>query len=206
MNNTAVFDIDPLPDGWRWVTLGDICHEDKTTIKPNDPMNVRLPYVSLEHVAAETGLIDTDAIQIAGMNVLSNTFRFTEKHVLYGKLRPYLNKVAIPDFEGRCTTEIIPLIPNGVSRNYLAFILRRPETVEFAMKFKTGSRMPRTDMRAFMNLPLPLPSIAEQMRIVGILEDRLASIEQAKRAAETQLDAINAMPAAFLRRAFAGEL
>ena len=189
------FSYKTLPKGWRWAKLGDVAEQDKTTLKPNDELCSRLPYISLEHVDTETGRING----FGKSNILSNTFIFDERHVLYGKLRPYLNKVATPDFRGRCTTEIIPLNPEGITREYLAHFLRLPETVEYAMMGKTGSRMPRTDMRAFMHLPIPLPPLAEQQRIVRILDEKLAAIERAKRMAEVQVEAANAMSSAYLR-------
>ena len=198
---------DSLPNGWRWLSLGEVCREDKKTVKPNDESRSRFPYLSLEHVESDTGIINISAVLDGyAQETLSNTFAFSSRHVLYGKLRPYLNKVALPEFEGQCTTEIIPLIPEKVTRSYLACVLRRPETVEFAMRRKTGSRMPRTDMRAFMKMPIPLPPLAEQERIVRILNEKLAAIDKAKQASNTRLDTINAMSAAYLRRAFAGEL
>jgi type I restriction enzyme S subunit len=73
---------------------------------------------------------------------------FDTHHVLYCKLRPYLNKVAVPDFVGRCSTELIPLLPKpDISREYLAWLLRRPQTVQAAMQERTGARMPRANMR-----------------------------------------------------------
>ena len=90
---------------------------------------------------------------------------------MYGKQRPYLNKVVLPDFLGRCTTELFPLLPlKGVERTYLAWLLRCEDTVDEAMRGKTGPRMPRTDMRTFMKMVIPLPPLSEQRRIVDILE------------------------------------
>ena len=198
---------DSLPNGWRWLSLGEVCREDKKTVKPNDESRSQFPYMSLEHVESETGIINISAVLNGyAQETLSNTFAFSSKHVLYGKLGPHLNKVALPEFEGQCTTELIPLIPEKVTRSYLACVLRRPYTVEFAMRRKTGSRMPRTDMRAFMKMPIPFPPLAEQERIVRILDEKLAAIDKAKQASNTRLDTINAMSAAYLRRAFAGEL
>ena len=184
-----------LPKGWQWVKLGEVVEQDKTTLKPNDELCSRLPYVSLEHVEPETGRING----FGKSTIRSNTFIFDERHVLYGKLRPYLNKVATPDFRGRCTTEIIPLIPKGITREYLAHFLRLPETVEYAMMGKTGSRMPRTDMRAFMHLLIPLPPFAEQQRIVRMLDEKLATNEQAKWAVEAQYEAADALPESCFR-------
>ena len=55
-------------------------------------------------------------------------------------------------------------------------------------------------------IDLPLPSLPEQKRIAALLNDQLAAVERARKAADDELAAINALPAALLRRAFRGEL
>ncbi len=149
---------------------------DRQGIQPDDPLTAELPFVGVENVVGGTDLLnfDTDS-RIGGQK--STAFRFDRRHVLYGKLRPYLNKVAVPDFVGRCSTELVPLLPrDGVDRDFLAHLLRRKETVEFVMASVTGSRMPRADMKVLMSMPVPFPSLDEQRRIAGIL-NRAARIE-----------------------------
>lgn len=83
--------------GTRLVTLGDVCVMDRRSITPDDPLTGQLPYVGVEHVESKTGAITSlDEGSRVG-DGKSNTFRFDQRHVLYGKLRPYLNKVALPD-------------------------------------------------------------------------------------------------------------
>ena len=160
----------------RRVPLGELCEMDRRGIQPDDPLTAELPFVGVENVVGGTGLLnfDTDS-RIGGQK--STAFRFDRRHVLYGKLRPYLNKVAVPEFAGRCSTELVPLLPrNGVDRAFLAHLLRRKETIEFVMASVTGSRMPRTDMKILMSMPVPLPTLDEQRRIASIL-NRAARIE-----------------------------
>ncbi len=164
-----------------------------------------MPYLGLEHIESGTGRILISEDEARYSESISNNFRFTSRHVLYGKLRPYLNKVALPEFEGRCTTEIIPLLSIEAEREWVAWFLRREETVEYAMRGRTGSRMPRADMSDLMRLLIPLPPIDEQRRIVADLEAGMADAERARRAAEAQLAAAEALPSAILRGAFAGE-
>ena len=161
----------------RRVPLGELCEMDRQGIQSDDPLTVELPFVGVENVVSGTGILnfDTDS-RVGGQK--SNTFRFDRRHVLYGKLRPYLNKVAVPEFAGRCSTELVPLLPgNGVERDFLAHLLRRRETVEFVMASVTGSRMPRTDMKVLMSMPVPFPPPGEQQRIAGIL-NRASRIER----------------------------
>jgi hypothetical protein len=97
-----------LPLRWRRVRLGEVCKQDRQIIESGSVLAETLQYLSLEHVETNTGRImreATDRVQDEGK---STTFAFDSRHVLYGKLRPYLNKVALPDAAGRCTTEIVP--------------------------------------------------------------------------------------------------
>ena len=170
-----------LPAGWGWKRLGDICIEDKVII---DGRNSTLPFIGMEMIKSGTGEIDLEAQTMPGV---STCYYFDERHILYGKLRPYLNKVALPNFSGRCSTELVPLFPiNGNCRGFLAYLLRRNETIEYIMKEKTGSRMPRANMKYLLSMKIPVPPIEEQERIVKIIETKLTAIEQARRASDEQ--------------------
>ena len=159
------------------VPLADLCKMDRRQVRLADESALSLPFVGVEHVVAGSGVIDFDSDSRVGSQK-SAAFRFDARHVLYGKLRPYLNKVATPGFAGKCSTELIPLLPqDGVDRDYLAHLLRRRDTVDFVMAAVTGSRMPRTDMKVLLSMRVPLPPIDEQRRIVAILS-RAAKIER----------------------------
>ncbi len=156
--------------------LGELCEMDRQGLRPDDPLTAQLPFVGVENVGSNTGILDFDTDLRIGSQK-STAFRFDERHVLYAKIRPYLNKVATPGFAGRCSTELVPLLPrDGVDRDFLAYLLRHTETVEFAMSSVMGARMPRTDMQVLMSMPVPLPPLNEQRRIASIL-NRAARIE-----------------------------
>lgn len=166
------------------VRLGEACIEDKTII---DGKSSKLPYLGLEMIESETGKIDWSASTVAG---ISTCFAFDTRHILYSKLRPYLNKVALPDIEGRCTTEIIPLLPQeGVCREYIAYLLRGEQTVDYVTPENSGTRMPRADMKHLLNMRIPLPPLSEQRRIAAEVERQLMAVEKAKRAAAEQVGA-----------------
>jgi type I restriction enzyme S subunit len=186
---------------WEWKRLGDVCAEDRKIIDGNSS---NLPFLGLEMIESETGQIDWTAQTMEGS---STCFCFDERHILYGKLRPYLNKVALPEKEGRCSTELIPLIPKDDNcREYIAYLLRRKETTDYVMAEKTGSRMPRASMDYLLKLQVPVPPPEEQCRIAAIIDKKLAAVEKAKKAVAEQMALIDAMPGSILRRAFAGEM
>jgi type I restriction enzyme S subunit len=109
-------------------TLSQVAKIDR--VPANDEERRRLPYVGLDDIAPEIGRFSED-FKKRPETMLAVKFRFTPQHILYGKLRPYLNKVAIPDFEGVCTTEILPILPDAgtVDQRYLHGLLSAPQFV-----------------------------------------------------------------------------
>ena len=168
------------------VRVGDIAVEEKLVIAPDTTEAVNRPYLGLEQVEAQTGkILSYKTNSVEGK---SNTFAFDQKHVLYGKLRPYLNKVALPNRKGRCSTEIIPLRPINVDREYLAFLLRTNKIVDAVMTKKTGSRMPRADMSVLFDVEVSIPdTIEKQRQIAARLKAQLAEVDKARQAVEVQL-------------------
>lgn len=176
---------DPNASGARIARLGDLCAMDRRAAGADQASVARLPFVGLENVGAGTGILNLDAGSRVG-DRQSTAFLFDKRHVLYAKLRPYLNKVATPEFAGCCSTELVPLLPKeGVDRDFLAHLLRRSETVDFVMSSVTGSRMPRADMKMLMSMQAPFPQLDEQRRIADVL-NRLAHVQRMHlQAAET---------------------
>ncbi len=166
--------------GWQLKRFGDICTFDKLQALHN-----HLPYVGLEHIESHTGRFIGS---LDPQSVKSLTFRFSRNHVLYGRLRPYLNKVLVPDFEGHCSTEIFPIKPSPLlSREYLTYWLLSDTTVDHINATCTGARMPRANMNEVLDFDFPLPPIPEQQRIVGILDEAFAGIATARANAEKNL-------------------
>lgn len=85
---------------------------------------------------------------------------------------------------------------HGVDREFIAFLLRRQETIDYVMSSVTGARMPRTDMKSLMSLPVPMPSLDEQRRIVDIL-NRAAKIKRLRARARELMGEF--IPALFVR-------
>ena len=166
--------------GWQRLTLGEVCVFDKS-----QGNHKHLPYVGLEHIESHTGQFIGSTEPV---DVKSSTFKFSPEHLLYGRLRPYLNKVMAPDFEGHCSTEIFPIKPNpGLLREFLKYWFLRDETVIEIDATSTGARMPRANMNAVMGFEFILPPLPEQQRIVRILDEAFDGIATAKANAEKNL-------------------
>jgi len=166
--------------GWAIKRLGDVCEFNKV-----QGIHRGLPYVGLEHIESHTARFIGSS---EPLSVKSSTFKFTQDHVLYGRLRPYLNKVLAPNFNGHCSTEIFPIKPvPQLSREYLLYWLLSDETVERINATCTGARMPRADMKDVLEFDFPLPTLPEQRRIVGILDKAFDGIAKAAALAEQNL-------------------
>ncbi|MBU1979609.1 MAG: restriction endonuclease subunit S, partial [Gammaproteobacteria bacterium] len=97
--------------------------------------------------------------------------KFHAGDVLYGKLRPYLNKVVLADSDGYCTPEIVPVAPSSAIENgYLFYSFKRPEFLEHVNGLTRGINMPRLTSDAARAIELPLPPINEQRRIASKLD------------------------------------
>jgi type I restriction enzyme S subunit len=121
-----------LPEGWEWKKLRDtIEFSNKTVIIDNDD---EYSCIGLEHIESNTGrLIDFKTSN--GLDIKSSKVVFEKGMVLYGKLRPYLNKVWKAEFSGIATTEILPFksFSSILDSNYLAHYLRSNYFVQNAM-------------------------------------------------------------------------
>lgn len=176
---------------WPIVKLKDVCEFDRHITE--EPIG---PYIGMEDVESGTGIISASVFE--GTNTIGTgaAYSFDSNHILYGRLRPYLNKVAMPSFAGRCSTELIPIRPGRqVLKKYLAFILRSEKSVSFAMGTYTGARMPRTDLNAFSNLDIPLPPLAVQEEIVAEIEGYQKIIDGACQVVENYKPTIKIDPA-----------
>ena len=172
---------------WPTGALDSIAIFDRQSIHPSEA-EAATPYLGLEHLDGDGGI---DCIQTVGSAGLkSNKFQFSDRHVLFGKLRPYLRKIVRPEFSGVCSTDIIPILPKeGVSRDYLFYFLRTPDIVNLATSRCSGANLPRLGPKQLASFQIPLPPLAEQKRIAAILDAADALLAK-RREALAQLDTL----------------
>lgn len=188
-----------IQENWETKTLNDLLEYDKTPNKRKD-----LPYVGLEHIESNTGNFIGS---LEPFEVKSNTFYFNQNHVLYGRLRPYLNKVILPSFEGHCSTEIFPILVNKeLIREFLFYWLITKSTVDKIDSTWTGARMPRANMNKVLDFEFAYPDFKTQHNIVNQL--RLLSNECVKLEEfyNTKVLSLEELKSGVLKRAFENEL
>ena len=157
-----------LPAGWEWVRLGDITNYGTTTkverLQPDTWV------LDMEDIEKSSGRL-LQRLRFAQRPALSDKNCFLAGDVLYGKLRPYLNKVLVADEDGVCTTEVIPFRCYGnYVPQYFRLVLSSPFFLEYVNARSYGMKMPRLGTEDARKSVIPLPPLAEQSRIVTRVE------------------------------------
>lgn len=164
-----------IPEGWADATIGDLVRVGRERIDPQTHPD--FPYIGLEDVDPHS--LGLSRIGRAG-DMRSTSVHFRPGDVLYGRLRPYLNKVVSPDFEGLCSAEFIPLVPaDGVLARFLKLRMNCEDFVAFASHLNEGDR-PRVDFEQVAGFTLALPPTAEQHRILAKLDEVLSRVSASR--------------------------
>ena len=163
-----------VAQGWEIRLLGEVVKPTRPRIKPSEKPD--LPFIGMEHVEAHTmKLLGT----VPAGTMKSSAVHFQSGDVLYGRLRPYLNKVYRPNFEGLCSAEFI-VFPKteGVDSRYLQYFMNSSTFVSFASHLNTGDR-PRVDFDQLALYEFPLAPFDQQKRIVAEIEKQFSRLDEA---------------------------
>ncbi len=190
-----------LPKGWVKTTLGEIVELSRERILPSEIPDAF--YIGLEHIEPQTMRL---LGHLSGRDVRSSSIRFSKGDVLYGKMRPYLNKVWIAEFDGICSAEFLVFRRREeLNSQFLAMHLNADDFVAFANGQVSGER-PRVDFEKLAPFLIHLPPIAEQVRIVAKLNASISAVERAEAAARRARDRLKTYSAAVLEAAVTGAL
>lgn len=177
-----------IPSNWEWVRLGNVVAYGSPDKNESADIPEDAWLLDLEDIEKDTSRL-LQRKRFRDSPSKSTKTAFATGDVLYGKLRPYLNKVIVADATGYCTTEIIPIRTFGfIDPAYLCYALKRPEFIAYANSKSYGMNLPRLGTEDARSAPFPLPPLAEQTRIVAkvdelmVLCDRLEE-QQRERAA-----------------------
>ena len=190
-----------VPENWRWVRLSHIIEASKEKTEDFSDNSVR--YVGLENMEKDYGIVSYGSAN----NVKSLKNVFSKGQVLYGKLRPYLNKHDVASFDGICSTDIIVFNVKNIANNYFVNqFLNLQYFIEYASSNSKGINLPRVSESIILNAIFPLPPLAEQQRIVDRIESQFAKLDEAREKAQAVVDGFEDRKAAILHKAFTGEL
>jgi len=167
-----------IPSSWEWVRLGNVVDYGSSDKAESAEIPSDAWLLDLEDIEKDTSrLLQRKSFRDSPSK--STKTAFVAGDVLYGKLRPYLNKAIVADAPGYCTTEIIPIRAFGfIDPVYLCNVLKRPEFIAYANSKSYGMNLPRLGTEDARRAPLPLPPLAEQKRIVAKVDELMGLCER----------------------------
>ena len=164
--------------------LGDIAPIQQGSV----PESESYWLLNLDMVESNTGHI-YERLYVPFDKIGTSTIAFDANNVLYSKLRPYLNKVVIPDCPGYATSEMLPLKPNKnyITREYLTYFLRSPKFVAYINEKTSGAKMPRANSSDLKSVEIECPTLENQRHITSEF-DRIISIVRLRQQQLQKLD------------------
>jgi len=189
---------------WRKVRLGDVCQRRSENVIPDGENQI---YVGLEHInSGEIKLIRWGFSN----KVKSMKYKFYSDDILYGKLRPYLDKAVISDKTGICSTDFIVLIPNKdkVIPYYLIFFLHTRSFVTYATSMMKGVHLPRVSWTMIKKVKIPIPfrnnqpDLEKQKEIANYLDGVYEKIKTLKEKIQRQINLLEEMEESILDEVF----
>lgn len=194
-------------DSWKPKTLVDVCSITSALIDPRDDQFSGLLHVGAGNMVSGVGeLLGLQTAKEEGL--ISGKFPFDTSMVLYSKIRPYLLKVARPDFAGLCSADVYPLapLPGRMDRDFLFYLLRGPAFTEYAISGSARAGMPKVNREHLFAFQTFLPSVEQQAVIARKLDMLADEVKQVVAICQRKLAALDELKQSLLAKAFAGEL
>ena len=201
MKDSSIEWLGEIPVHWQVKRLKHVAtiREDKLNRKPDNSV-----YVGLEDMESWSGRLN---IKSDTNNIESNVNLFSARDVLFGKLRPYLAKVAIAPVDGVSTTEIVAIRAFAdTSADFLFYRLLNRQLIDYADGMTYGAKMPRVSPEQLGNSPHPIPPLSEQRGIADFLDAETARIDTLVSKLQRQIDLLTERRQAVITAAVTGKL
>ena len=170
-----------IPVGWEWTHLGEIASYGATEKAEPDEVSEEMWVLELEDIEKVSSRL-LKRVRYGERPFKSAKNRFYKGDVLYGKLRPYLDKVILADEDGVCSSEIMPIRGFvGLAPQFMRLVLKSPYFVQYASSSTHGMNLPRLGTDKARQALFPLPPEDEQHRIVAKVDELMGLIDRLER-------------------------
>ena len=156
------------------------------------------PHIGIDSIEKETGaLVGYRTVREDG--VISGKYVFTPHHIIYSKIRPNLNKVALPDFEGLCSADAYPILPrDNCNRVFLAYAMRSTYFLDYILQFCSRTNLPKVNRKEVTGFCMPLPPIDLQNQFAAFV----AQTDQHKLTIQHSLAKLELLKKALMQKYF----
>ena len=171
------------PMGWPVVGFEEIAVIDGNMTTDYEKY-ADYPHIGIDSIEKETGLLKGYRT-VSEDGVISGKYVFTSAHIIYSKIRPNLNKVALPEFDGLCSADAYPILPimEKCTRVFLAYDMRSKFFLEYILQFCNRTNLPKVNRKEVSGFRTPLPPIELQNTFAAFV----AQIDKSKSAIQKSL-------------------
>ena len=190
-----------MRENWVQVTLGDLVTQRKEKVSPTPASAMK--FLGMDCIESSS---TTPKLYHDFSTFKSDGNQFFKGDILYGRLRPYLNKVTVASIDGVASGEFIVLQPNSsLDSKYAMLAIHSQDFVDFAMSHVSGDR-PRIKFNQISSYPFKLPPVAEQRAIVAKLEVLFSELDKGVQELKNAQEKLKVYRQTVLKKAFEGEL
>lgn len=194
-------------EGWVEKKLSEVCAITSTLVDPRKDEFLDLIHVGAGNIESQKGaFVELKTAREEGL--ISGKFLFDKSMTLYSKIRPYLMKVARPDFSGLCSADMYPLtpLPNQITRDYLFHLLLSKPFTDYAIQGSARAGMPKVNREHLFEFRVWLPAIKKQKELAEKLDNLHKETQRLESIYQRKLAALDALKKSLLHQAFSGEL
>ncbi len=200
----AAFESDDAK-AWPSTTLADVLALRKDVVHPYDSPIGPATFVGLEHIESHTG-VRAGSVGVEMSLLTGRKPQFFVGDIVYGYLRPYLNKVWLADFDGLCSVDqYVFKVRERAVPEFVAWFMRSPTYLQRAPIDTSPGQLPRIRTEEVFSVEFGLPAPAEQRRVADDIAGMMRSSAKVVAGVEEQRRALDTLEEASLRAAFRGE-
>lgn len=156
-----------VPESWAWCRFNDICEIKSNLVNPDNFLDY--PHIAPNNIEKNTGKL-LEYKTVREDELISAKHLFFPNQLLYSKVRPKLNKVVKVDFKGLCSADMYPLKPY-INADFLLWCMLSDYFLIEVDRFDNRVKMPKINQKQLAQIPVPLPPLSEQQRIVAKLDE-----------------------------------
>ncbi|MES1026613.1 restriction endonuclease subunit S [Gloeocapsa sp. BRSZ] len=192
-----------LPIGWCWAKFETVATIASNLVQPSNYPNY--PHIAPDNVEKGSGkLLEYRTVEEDG--VTSPKHLFFPGQIIYSKIRPYLSKCVLIDFEGLCSADMYP-VDSHICSEYLFYYILSDTFLDLIQK-ESGSRvvLPKANQKQVYAISVPVPPLEEQIAIVEKVKRLLIHKDCVIAIIKNQLEKFEELQQSILAKAFRGEL
>ncbi len=184
--------------GWSIVKFDDFAKIDGN-MTTDYKKYADYPHIGIDSIEKGTGALKGYRT-VKEDGVVSGKYIFTPQHIIYSKIRPNLNKVALPDFEGLCSADAYPILPNpkNCNRIFLALAMRSDYFLDYILQFSARTNLPKVNRKEIAGFSMPLPPLSLQNDFATFVE----RVDQQKQTVRQSLEKLELMKKALMQEYF----